>query len=525
MAGHDYQGLRLIKYFRNLFSGLFLLLCAGSISAAPTEVVTTYGTEFTLDGIHAFRFVGVNLRGLSHYGGGDILPYTSAAHIDENLDGVAAFGGKVIRLFAPCKFVTKEVNTARLKNVLDKMETRGQKAIVCLTDLYNTGFHPMGDDAYYMAQPGGWTLLDDTWFNDGYKVNYKPWVQHVVNELKNHNAIFAWQLGNELTDIKNPNNIVPFTTDMAATIKAIDPWHMVTTGFIGIDHTQIGEAQGYALYADPNIDFITQHSYDGSDQPQNHAVHSRLQKPLVLDEFGWNRNDDRVANTLAQVNRWFDERAARGFLQWGYQWQNFDIGDGDTIFGMDRNFHADHYQALVDIYSARAAAFSNTPAVLPARLTPLGENVAPLSTGWLADSSFSASFLGPKAYDGVISEASKWTSQGGAPPHWLAIDLGQTRMVDTVTVRMAGAANEFISFNFPAYEIQSGESLSGPWTAEFTVSNPAQFSYLHHINFAAPKPMRYVRIFITNPGIDNYARLPELEVYEVVESPAGWLLR
>jgi hypothetical protein len=28
-----------------------------------------------------------------------------------------------------------------------------------------------------------------------------------------------------------------------------------------------------------------------------------------------------------------------------------------------------------------------------------------------------------------------------------------------------------------------------------------------------PKRLRYVRLLITDPGIDNYARIPELEVW------------
>ena len=254
--------------------------------AAPDEAVIAYGDEFYLNG-QSYRFVGVNMRGLCHYGYGDILPYTTSGHIDENLAAVAAMGGKVIRVFAPVKFATHQQDADRLEIVLDKMESLGLKALVSLTDLYHTGFHPQGDDSYYQAQSSGWTLLDDTWFAGGYQNNYLPMVQLVVNQLKDHNAIFAWELGNELTDIKNPNNIIGFTTSAAAAIKAIDPHHMVTTGFISIDHTQIGETAGYNLYADPNLDFISAHTYNGDDPFQNHAVYSRLAKPLIVGEYGW----------------------------------------------------------------------------------------------------------------------------------------------------------------------------------------------------------------------------------------------
>jgi len=295
-----------------MFVSLFLSM---GVSAQPTEVVETYGSDFVLDD-QAFRFIGVNIRGLCHYGKNDILIYTQESHIGENLDAVANMGGKVVRVFGPVKFATHSENVNRIEAVLDAMESRGLKAIISLIDVYNTGFHPQGDDSYYMSQPGGYTLLDDSWFAGGYQDNYLPFVQMVTSQLKNHNAIFAWELGNELTDIKNPSNIISFAQNVAAVIKANDPYHMVTTGFISIDHTQIGETAGISLYSDPNIDFMTTHSYNGEDHAVNHAVHSKLGIPNILEEYGWSEgNGDRVANTSAQLTRWLDQRALRGFMQ------------------------------------------------------------------------------------------------------------------------------------------------------------------------------------------------------------------
>ncbi len=492
---------------------LFIFFIVGiGLYAAPTELITAYGDEFSSGGF-AFRFIGVNIRGICHYGYGNPLPYTLSSHIDENLDGVVAMGGKVIRLFAAVNNATHQQVADRLENVLDKMETRGLKAIVCLTDVYNTPFHPNGDDGYYQLQPGGWTLLDDTWFSSGYTINYLPWVELAVNQLKDHNAIFAWELGNELTDIKNPNNIIAFTKNVAAAIKSIDPYHMVSTGFLSIDHTQIGEVNGVNLYSDPNIDFITEHSYNGDDFVVNHGVHSKVGKPLVLDEYGWASSaGNRVTNTEAQVEKWFTQRESRGFMNWGYQAQSYDIGDGDNIFGVDRYAHSD-YNEMVGIYSAKAAEIAANPVLLPTRLEPVGTNIAGESTAWQTDSVYGSNWGGEKAIDGVISDGSKWTSDGSAPPHWLALDLGTERLLDGFTVWMSGATGELFSYSFKDYAIQSGSSLSGPWTTEFTDHNPAQFSVRHSI-FDIPKLVRFVRIYITDTGIDNYARLPEFEVYE-----------
>jgi len=259
--------MRLIP-FHSVFTFALALGLAAGAAAQPAGLVQPHGRQFKLNG-QPYRFVGVNIRGISSYGRGAPLIYTSSGDVDTNLNGLQAMNAKVIRLFAANKNHTTQENIDALQAVLDKMQARGQKAIVCLTDLYTTDFHPAGDDVYYMAQPGGWTLLDDTWFASGYTVNYLPWVQAAVTALKNHEAIFAWELGNELTDIKTPNNILAFTSNTAAAIKAIDPWHMVTTGYISVDHTQVGVTNGIAMYSNSNIDFITVHSYNGEDPAQN----------------------------------------------------------------------------------------------------------------------------------------------------------------------------------------------------------------------------------------------------------------
>ena len=366
-------------------------------------------------------------------------------------------------------------------------------------------------------------LLDDAWFNSGYEDNYKPYVELVVNQLRNHNAIFAWEIGNELTDLKDPGAILPFTADIAATIKSIDPWHMVTTGYLAVEHTQVGEEGGYQMYSDPNIDFITEHSYDGDDHHENHSVHSRLRTPLVLEEYGWtDGNGDRVANTQYQIDKWFTDRAARGFMNWGYQAQSYDIGDGDSIFGIDR-YHHDDYNEMVAIFENKATELENNPPELPDRLEPRGVNIATSSVGWNADSVFSDDYGGDKVYDGVISSGAKWTSDGSAPPHWVAIDLGRKSFVDGLMLYFSGINGELIDYNPKAFQIQTGSSLSGPWTTVLDVENPAQFSYEPCL-FDDLTEMQYLRVYVTDTGIDNYCRLPEIEVYEVMTNAENWTL-
>lgn len=144
--------------------------------------------------------------------------------------------------------------------------------------------------------------------------------------------------------------------------------------------------------------------------------------------------------------------------------------------------------------------------------TPLGVNLARTAVSWAADSNYSSSFNGAKAIDGVISGGSKWTTTNTPPPHWLALDLGGTKMVNGFIVRHAGAGGEETYYNTKNFSLQSAPSISGPWTDECVVDNSAQASVTTR-SYNFPKPMRYVRLYITNAGIDNYARIPEFEVW------------
>jgi hypothetical protein len=143
--------------------------------------------------------------------------------------------------------------------------------------------------------------------------------------------------------------------------------------------------------------------------------------------------------------------------------------------------------------------------------TPTGNNLALSAVSWPTDSVYSSSYAGDKAKDGVVSATSKWTSADTATPHWLAYDLGASHTVNGYIVRHAGAAGEPTYFNAKNFSIQTAASLSGPWTDDAIVDNSAQASVTTR-SYNTPKSVRYVRLYITNAGIDPYARIPEFEV-------------
>ncbi len=142
---------------------------------------------------------------------------------------------------------------------------------------------------------------------------------------------------------------------------------------------------------------------------------------------------------------------------------------------------------------------------------PTGTNLSLTATQYATDSNYNSSYAGDKAKDGIIDGASKWCSNGNAPPHWLKFDLGQNCTVNGFIVRHAGAAGEPSSYNTQAFKIQSSSSYNGPWTDETTVNNSSQQNVTNR-TYVTPKSLRYVQLYITDAGTDNYARIPEFEV-------------
>ncbi len=157
-----------------------------------------------------------------------------------------------------------------------------------------------------------------------------------------------------------------------------------------------------------------------------------------------------------------------------------------------------------------AGGFTNDP--------PTGTNLSLTAAQVQTDSVYGPEWGGDKAIDGIVSSESKWTSDGSAPPHWLSLDIGGTRTINGFAVVMPGAVPEGSQFNAEAFSIQSASSMSGPWTTEVSVDNSEQEDIVYR-SYINPKTLRYVRLYITDPGIDNWARIQEFEVWG--EPPAN----
>lgn len=139
--------------------------------------------------------------------------------------------------------------------------------------------------------------------------------------------------------------------------------------------------------------------------------------------------------------------------------------------------------------------------------TGQAQNLA-LNKATFTSGDYNGSYGGNKAVDGITSVSSKWTSADRDGFHWIFVDLGQSHPIRNITVKHAGAAGEPAYFNTQAYQIRYYTGTT--WVTATTVNNSSQQNITNtQVLFST----RYVMIYVTDPGVDRIARIPEIEVY------------
>ena len=329
--------------------------------AIPTDLADVFvgvqGRDLVRGGT-PFRFIGVNLRGLAHYG----TPQYPFASQREQLKQVQEMGANVVRIFLPHKDVPTHEVQNRLANLfgLLREEFPTIYLIAALTDLYIDSQHrPMGDDEFYRTHtdPNGrqWTLLGKEWFASGFEKNYLPFVDTIVPAFKDEPRLMAWDIGNELKLPEDRKLFIEFNHAFANRIKSLDPNHLVTTGMMSTCHAGLQYPGQRKLYESPHIDFVTSHIYNAAYGDDDSALAAELKKPFLVEEAGFDaqHGDDRAEKVRQDMEVMYG-RGACGYMQWAFM-AGEDNNDGDHDRGMDRKFHSD-WDGLWNTYSARAQA-------------------------------------------------------------------------------------------------------------------------------------------------------------------------
>ena len=144
---------------------------------------------------------------------------------------------------------------------------------------------------------------------------------------KDEPAIMAWQLCNEPRPFSQDNKeaFAKWIGKAAAIIKHHDPNHLVSTGSEGYIGCEVDMQLCERIHADKNIDYITIHIWpvnwgwaprsnpdsgienacaeSGNYINEHIALAKRLGKPLVIEEFGYSRKENKPGTDIPTDSR------------------------------------------------------------------------------------------------------------------------------------------------------------------------------------------------------------------------------
>ena len=338
-----------------------VLLFAASSLFAQGSFVTVRGSQFYADG-KPYYFVGANYW----YGGLLGLKPGGAERLRQELDFLKSRGVTNLRLMAgaegsgPLNGVTRVGPPLQpeqgkfdarvldgLDLVLAEMAKRKMRAVIFLSNNWEWS----GGFQQYLIWNGiisrEWLTRKPTWDElrdltakfyscEPCKAAYMKQVSYVLSRRNSINGrryiddptIFAWELANEPRPMRPAANdeYKRWIADTAAFIKSKDKRHLVTLGHEGWIGTQDVGLFG-KIHAEKDVDYLTIHiwpknwgwfdsgkmaeQFDAIDTKtadyirENLEVAQRLNKPLVIEEFGLPRDGQSFDPFV--TTRWRDK--------------------------------------------------------------------------------------------------------------------------------------------------------------------------------------------------------------------------
>ncbi|MFZ1701347.1 MAG: cellulase family glycosylhydrolase [Pyrinomonadaceae bacterium] len=352
---------------RIALAGLFVCLAATAMFAKPTDLVTVRDGRFYRNS-KPYYFVGTNYW----YGsllGLEKDRKRGIERLRRELDFLKSQGVTNLRLMAgaegtgllngvprvgpplqpePGKFDAYVLDGLDL--VLHEMGRRKIKAVIFLSNNWewSGGFQQYliwnkVTDPKWLTEKPSWDELRDNvakfYSCKPCKAGYRRQVDFVLarrnklNKLRyvDDPTIMAWELANEPRPMRPTANAdyAKWIADEAAHIRSIDRKHLITTGHEGRIGTE-SLALFEQVHDDPNIDYLTIHIWPknwgwfangkmaedlekalklSSDYiAENSEVAQRLNKPMVIEEFGMPRDGqsfDIAARTTLR-DRYFE---------------------------------------------------------------------------------------------------------------------------------------------------------------------------------------------------------------------------
>ncbi|MBB4034312.1 mannan endo-1,4-beta-mannosidase [Dysgonomonas hofstadii] len=154
-------------------------------------------------------------------------------------------------------------------------------------------------------------------FNEHVKYVLSRTNRYTNKKYTEDTVIMAWQVGNEPRAFSEEGKagFARWIKESTALIRSLDPNHLISIGSEGVWGTEMDSVLFEQMHADPNVDYLTMHIWpknwswiDVNDIPgsvktgiektneymqQHIAIAKRLNKPVVMEEFGFPRDNHK----------------------------------------------------------------------------------------------------------------------------------------------------------------------------------------------------------------------------------------
>ncbi|MDW3193912.1 MAG: glycoside hydrolase family 2 TIM barrel-domain containing protein [Cytophagales bacterium] len=179
--------------------------------------------------------------------------YIKGAGVDNgDLGALAAHGANVVRTWS----------SENGKYVLDQAHELGLKVMMGL---------------WVMPERHGFDYDDEAAVK---KQNER--IRETVMAYKDHPALVAWLIGNELNHEYTNPRVWEAVNDISKMIHELDPYHLTTTPLAGLDKPEVDWLKSKA----PDLDFISAQLYGPIDQLPELIEATNYQGPLMVTEWG-----------------------------------------------------------------------------------------------------------------------------------------------------------------------------------------------------------------------------------------------
>lgn len=335
-----------------MLSSTALTSCSAQPAATEQETsqfITVDSTNIIRDG-KPYYYIGTNfwsapILGSTGQGG-------NRDRLHKELDALKAMGIENLRILAGAEAGSANANSVQpylqpqpgvlndtllvgLDYTLAELEKRGMTAVIYLTNSWDWS----GGFGFYLRECGYGDSPNASGegYNDYVKYSadfmrderakemYNNHVRAIVSRknsitgryYKDEPAIMSWQICNEPRPFGKDNKklFVDWIEKTARLIKSIDSNHLVSTGSEGLYGCEVDEQLCEFIHGSPNIDYLTVHIWPlnwgwakreapdsgienackrtGEYIDIHTAMSKRMNKPMVIEEFGFCRRDNK----------------------------------------------------------------------------------------------------------------------------------------------------------------------------------------------------------------------------------------